>query len=186
MLSQNNSQSFSFAIDSIIVNVGESKLIGYELSVTEAEITFEIADPNVAIVEEQSIRGLRPGKTILRASATFQDQIIYSSCEVIVRAKEEIDQPKTYTHELLIKSGAIYQEDTLYVQEIACVEILIEDNQEKHVASNDLIIRQHSAGVSITKQFCAYYISASTSGYIDFYLPEANYEFMIQIVALSG
>lgn len=186
VLSQNNSQPFSFAINSIILNVGESKLIGYELSVTEAEVKFEIADPNIAILEGQSIRALQVGKTILRASATFQDQIVYSSCEVIVHQKEENDKPKTYTHELLIKSGATYQEDTLYVQDTACFEILIEDNYEKNIASNDLVIRQYSTGVYITKQFCAYYLSASTSGYIDFYLPEVNYEFVIHVVALQG
>ncbi len=158
---------------------GSSYDINYEINIKEAEISFAVADSRVAKIENNKIFAVGAGNTILRATASYKDKIIHSSCKIVVS-----QQKQSFYYYIQTNQNCNFNNDTLFVSDYATFYINLYDSKNLQVDSSKLDY-SCSSGIQLEKQFDIFLINASKDGVIYFKLEELEFDFLISVKCIN-
>lgn len=162
---------------SITLEIDQTKTISYNVNFKDAEITFLIADPNIANIDGNEITGLAEDTTTLRATALYNGQIQYSSCEVIVEPRPALN----FNFNITPLVDCSYIDETLYMaNNTASFKLEIFDNSNNKIDISDI---DHSCtcDISLSKQMDIIIVTANDEGYVEFKVQNTDFIFSLPI-----
>ncbi len=173
VLSLPKSEPLSFVIKDIFIEVGKSTSIDYDINYHDAEVFFSVSNTSIAVIEENKVVALSEGETTLRGSATYNGQICYASCNIVVHSPPK----QTYSVIIDIINEGFYENNTLFANAKTCFTMSIIDKDMVEQNIQDLIFDNRY----LTQEFKYFYLKNDFEGVLNFYSPSINFYFEITV-----
>lgn len=179
LLSAPKPEILSFTIKDIYLEVGESTNIDYDINFYDAEIFFSISNSSIAKLDGNKVTAIGEGETYLRGSATYNGQVCYAGCNIIVTSPPK----SSYHFEIVILSdnGSYFENNTIFMNNSLAFTISVYD--DKNVLQDLTDIKFDTNFVQ--QEFKTFFISPNYEGVLVFELPSINYYFEIFVKNLN-
>ena len=170
----------------VVLKVGDSKLIDYEVNIKQAVVTFDVADETKANidVDEKEIVGLSVGSTTLTVTAKYGNETSVVTVGVTVlkdnlpssELEPSTPEEPTYAEDkikVLVDNNEV-NELLLSLGESAVVKIESEENITSVKSSSEVSLREIATGL--------YLVTAEKVGYYNLNIQTSSYQRTIDVI----
>lgn len=174
-LSNLKDKPITINVEPIELELGEEKHLFYTVSPLSAIVSFEIANPSIASVNNGEIKALNAGSTNLTTTATYKGKSKKCVSSIIVHAPVVIEP--SYSFVIKDINGGCYSENKITTNaQYVMFSIEIFKGSDK---LSPILLLESSEGIKITKQFYYLTLEINQSGYIKLKDSNDAFEFII-------
>ncbi len=166
-------QPLTFTIKDIYLEIGESIYIDYEVNYDDAEVFFSIANTSIALVENNKVVALSEGSTYLRGSASYNGEVCYAGCNIVVSAQHK----QNYSFIVSVLNGGYYENNTIFSQNNTYFTLTVVDKNNTEQDIQDILYDTDC----ISQEFKIFYLDNNFEGVLHFECPSINFSFDITV-----
>lgn len=166
--------AFTVVCQDISVNIGDKVTPSIVVSDNRAEIYLDIENKDIASFDGTFITALKPGETMVKVTATYQDKVAIYRFNLTVKRED-------YTLKLVPISDCNYQNEILIVENNNCQFRVELYNEFDELVDNPEIKLTFSGNIEILALPFGYLLSANGEGEITFKFASQNFSKTISV-----
>ncbi|MBE7073696.1 MAG: hypothetical protein E7379_01190 [Clostridiales bacterium] len=166
----------NYSFENVELKVGESKTDFYQISVSNALLTFSVDQEGIIEIDNEHIKGLKAGNVVVCVEINHNSQVLTEEFNVTVYQDE-------YHLEIDVVQGGEFKDGSLILSSSICdFNIFIYDKYDNLVVCKLNIVSSNDAEISFL--FRLYRLTTESSCILTIEAEEINLIYTISVISL--